>query len=270
LVARVFSSVIVAWAFQEPMGGHMPLVVGASSAYIHGLEAHAMIDTTTPKGKLIAAAFMLAETRDWADISLLEIADAAGMPLDEVRRAVGSKGQIISTFMRLVDDEMLKRAPTRVAVDARRDALFEVIMSRFDVLAPYKTALRSIAKAAPADTSLVMPYLNAQRWMLTAAGISADGVSGLVRTGGLASLYHSVFKTWLDDEDAGLARTMAALDRRLRRGESTIKSFDSAVAGVGRIATDLPGVLSETLGAIFKRRPTAGDAESNTHTPPKN
>ncbi len=216
-----------------------------------------MIDTTTPRGKLIAAALKLAETRPWAEVSLLDIADAAALPLDEVRRAAGSKSQIIALFMRLVDDEMLKRAPTKVAEGARRDALFEVIMSRFDVLLPYKTALRSITAATPADTTLLMPYLNAQRWMLTAAGIDADGPAGLVRTGGLGSLYSSVFRTWLADDDPGLARTMAALDRRLRRGESTIKSFESAVSGVGRIATDLPGVLSETLGSIFKRRPGA-------------
>lgn len=221
-----------------------------------------MIDTTTPRGKLVAAALKLAETRPWGEISMLDIADAAQMPLDEVRRAVGSKSQIISAFMRMVDDEMLKRAPTKFGEGVRRDALFEVIMSRFDVLAPYKAALKSITKAGPTDTSLIMPYLNAQRWMLTAAGIDADGPAGLVRTTGLASVYTSVFRTWLEDEDPGMARTMAALDRRLRHGESTIKSFENAVAGVTRIATDLPNVLSETLGSIFKRRPAAANANA--------
>ena len=220
-----------------------------------------MIDLTTPKGKLIAAAFKLAETRPWSEVSMLEIADAAGLPLDEVRRAAGAKSQILAGFMRLVDDEVLKRAPTKVAEGARRDALFEVIMSRFDVLAPYKIALKSIAKAAPADTTLIMPYLNAQRWMLTAAGISADGPTGLIRTSGLASLYASVFRTWLDDDDPGLARTMAALDRRLRRGESTIRTFDDTVAGVTRIASDLPGVISQTLGNIFKRPAKADEVK---------
>ena len=226
-----------------------------------------MIDLTSPKGKLIAAALKLAETRPWGDISLLEIADAAHMPLDEVRRAFGAKSQILAGFMRLVDDEVLKRAPTKVADGARRDALFEVIMSRFDVLAPYKPALRSIAKAAPADSTLIMPYLNAQRWMLAAAGINADGPAGLVRAGGLATLYASVFRTWLDDEDTGHARTMAALDRRLRRGESTIRSLDDAVAGVTRIVTDLPGVLSQTLGSILRRTAkseTAKPADGDT------
>ena len=222
-----------------------------------------MIDTTTPKGKLIAAALKLAESRAWADISMLEIADAAGMPLDEVRRAFGAKSQLLAAFMRTVDDEVLKRASTKVAAGARRDALFEIIMSRLEVLEPYKTALKSIAKAPPADTTLIMPYLNTQRWMLTAAGINADGASGLLRTGGLGSLYASIFRTWLSDDDPGLARTMAALDRRLRRSESAIRTFDDTVAGVTRIATDLPGVMAETLGSIFKRRPARGAAPTD-------
>ncbi len=216
-----------------------------------------MIDTTTPKGKLIAAALKLAETRAWADITMLDIADAAGMPLDEVRRAFGAKSQLLAGFMRLVDDDVLKRAPTKITDCSRRDALFEVIMSRLEALTPYKAALKSIAKAPPADTTLIMPYLNTQRWMLTAAGINADGASGLIRTSGLGSLYASVFRTWLDDEDPGLARTMAALDRRLRRSESAIRSFDDTLSGVARIATDLPNVVAETLGSIFKRRPRA-------------
>ncbi len=216
-----------------------------------------MIDTATPRGKLVSAALTLAASRPWNEISLLEIADAAQMPLDEVRRTVGAKSQVLASFMRMVDDEVLKRAPTKVVDGARRDALFEVIMNRLEVLEPHKAALRSITKTAPTDTTLLMPYLNMQRWMLTAAGINADGPSGLLRTGGLGSLYASVFRTWLEDDDPGLARTMAALDRRLRRSESAIRSFDDTVAGVTRIATDLPNVVAETLGSIFKRRPRA-------------
>lgn len=226
-----------------------------------------MIDLTTPKGKLIAAALRLAETRPWRDVTMLEIADAAQLPLDEVRRAYGSKSQLLAGFMRLVDDEVLKRATTKVAAGARRDALFEVIMSRLEILEPFKLALKSIAKAPPSDTSLIMPYLNAQRWMLTAAGINADGASGLLRTGGLGSLYASVLRTWLDDDDPGLARTMAALDRRLRRGERAIKSFDDTVNGVTRVATDLPKVLAETLGSLFKRHPSPPSASPSAPEP---
>jgi hypothetical protein len=41
----------------------------------------------------------------------------------------------------------------------------------------------------------------------------------MVRAQGLALLFASVLRTWIDDQDRGLARTMAALDRALARGQ---------------------------------------------------
>ncbi|HEX2257777.1 MAG TPA: TetR/AcrR family transcriptional regulator, partial [Afifellaceae bacterium] len=39
------------------------------------------------------------------------------------------------------------------------------------------------------------------------------------RAQGLALVWARVMRVWLDDDDPGLARTMAALDRRLREAE---------------------------------------------------
>jgi hypothetical protein len=55
--------------------------------------------------------------------------------------------------------------------------------------------------------------------MLTAAGIGAAGPKGMIRAQGLALLYANVMRTWVDDDDEGLARTLAALDRELARGQ---------------------------------------------------
>jgi hypothetical protein len=55
--------------------------------------------------------------------------------------------------------------------------------------------------------------------MLAAAGISASGPRGMLRAQGLAALFGGVLRTWISDEDPGLARTMAALDRALGRGQ---------------------------------------------------
>jgi hypothetical protein len=56
-----------------------------------------------------------------------------------------------------------------------------------------------------------------------------------VKVAGLASVYASVFRTWLDDDDPGLARTMAALDRRLRRGERTFARIEDGLDLVRRM-----------------------------------
>jgi hypothetical protein len=41
----------------------------------------------------------------------------------------------------------------------------------------------------------------------------------MMRAQGLALLFSSVLRTWVRDDDPGLARTMAALDRALARGQ---------------------------------------------------
>ncbi len=212
-----------------------------------------MIDNATPKGKLIEAALRLAETRKWSDITLLDIAEAANMPLVEVRKAAGSKSQLLAGFMRAIDDQVLKAVTARSADQPARDQLFEVIMARFDALTPYKAAVKSIHASGMTDTTLIMPFLNSQRWMLTAAGVQVDGPAGLVRTLGLGSLYAAVFSTWIEDDDPGMARTMAALDRRLRSGERTLSTLDGAMNTVHRIVTDIPAVFR----AACTRRPAA-------------
>ncbi len=84
--------------------------------------------------------------------------------------------------------------------------------------------------------------LNSNYWMLAAAGIGGEGLRGSARVAGLAALSAQVFDVWLDDDDPGLSKTMAALDKRLRRAERTVSSVEDTVATAKRIACSLiPG-----------------------------
>ncbi|MGA7118343.1 MAG: hypothetical protein WBY12_14235, partial [Hyphomicrobium sp.] len=78
-----------------------------------------------------------------------------------------------------------------------------------------------------------------QAWMLHAAGVRTDGVLGTSRVTGLASVYASVMQTWLEDDDPGSARTMAALDRRLKRGEQSMRMLTDIFEGADHIASRL-------------------------------
>ena len=196
-----------------------------------------MIDQSTLRGRIIAATMKLASERPWKDVTLLDIAEATGVTLVDLKQEFASKSEILSAFTRAVDDEVLRRAPKRDASTSPRDAIFEILMSRFDVLAPYKAAICSIAGGARTpDPAFVCTVLASQHWMLQAAGIDTSGVSGGMKVGGLAGVYASVLRTWLKDDDPGLARTMAALDRRLRRGERTLSNIEDVKAGLCRVA----------------------------------
>jgi ubiquinone biosynthesis protein COQ9 len=206
-----------------------------------------MLDQTTRKGRILAAALACAAAKSWAEVTLSDIAEAATLPLAEFRDEFASKTEIIAALVRAVDDEVLKRAAKPGEGQEKRDALFDIVMTRFDVLGPHKAALKSIHASGPADFALAGPFLSSQHWMLEAAGIATDGPTGALRVAGLGLAYASVFRTWLEDDDAGLARTMAALDRRLRRGERTLGGIDSVASALNRFASDAPGFLRSVL-----------------------
>jgi AcrR family transcriptional regulator len=222
-----------------------------------------MLDQSSPKGRILAAALQCAAARSWGDVTLIEIAEAAGLTLVDLRKEVGSKTAILAALLRAVDDEVLKRAPRRAEGQSARDVLFDIVMTRFDVLGPYKKALQSIHASGGADLALAGPVLASMRWMLEAAGIGTDGATGSLRITGLATVYASVFRTWLEDDDPGHARTMAALDRRLRRGESAIRNVEQVTSVVQRLATDGPAFLR----SVFRGRPPPPPSEPGQGTP---
>ena len=53
-------------------------------------------------------------------------------------------------------------------------------------------------------------------------GIGAAGLPGIVKVKGLAAIYMSVLRVWLNDDSEDMAKTMSALDRALRRAECII------------------------------------------------
>jgi AcrR family transcriptional regulator len=217
-----------------------------------------VIDQTTQKGRILNAALASAAQKDWAKVTLLDVAESASLRIGDMRGEFNSKDAILAALLRAVDDEVLKQAPRRAEGQGARDALFDSVMTRFDVLAPYKAALQSIYASGAADFALAGPYLSSQHWMLQAAGIGTEGPLGGLRVSGLALIYASVFRTWLDDDDPGLARTMAALDRRLRRGESAVRTFEQVGGAAYQLASDTRGFLRTVLRAAAVRGTDTG------------
>jgi AcrR family transcriptional regulator len=185
--------------------------------------------------KIIDAFLSLARDVDWAELNVAAIADKANVSLSVLRRTYDGKLAILEDHLRHVDARVLDALDDESAEESTRDRLFDVLMQRFDVLAPHKTALRRLRGAAIRDPLLAAAFarlvLVSQSWMLAAAGISTSGLGGIVRAQGLAVAYARVFHTWLDDDDVGLAKTMASLDRTLRRGERALNRLEC----VGRI-----------------------------------
>jgi hypothetical protein len=169
----------------------------------------------------------LAADRPWNDIELTDIAEEAGIGLAELRDLFPSKGAVLGAFSRKIDRQVLEGRSDDLSGEPARERIFDVMMRRLDAMAPYKRALRRIAYGLRFDplalAALNQNGLNSQRYMLAAAGVSTEGPLGLFKVQGAVMIFANTMETWFTDDDPTLARTMARLDRELRRGERAIE-----------------------------------------------
>jgi AcrR family transcriptional regulator len=183
---------------------------------------------------IVDAALRLAAEKPWQEISLVAVAEASGLGLAELARHVSGKAQILEAFARRMDSRLLASLASDPVEGDAHDRLFDVMLRRFELLAPYKAAIANIAKApaeGPAEwLQLLASSLTTQGWMLAAADIKLSGFAGDAARLGLAKIAVDTLRIWLKDDDAGLTRTMAALDRKLRDGEALMKRLETPIA----------------------------------------
>ncbi len=184
----------------------------------------------SPKDRIIDAVLELAAERDWNDFGLTEVAARAGLSLAELRDAFPSKGAALAGFSRRIDRIVLDGTTADLAEETGRERLFDVLMRRLDAMAPYKMGLESVSEWVRSDAlaaaALNGVALNSMRFMLAAAGLGSEGRTGAVKLQGLVIAWARVLDIWFTDHETGMARTMAALDRELLRGETLSARVD--------------------------------------------
>lgn len=197
----------------------------------------------------IDALLELLADREWADISLQDIAAKAGVSLAELRGAFPSKGAVLGGFAKRIDQEVLKPAP-EIEGQVARERLFDVMMRRFDALKRHKAAIRSARRGLMADplaaTSWNKVEVNSAQWMLAAAGIKDSGPYAALKAQGLAVIFANVLGTFLDDDDPDLTKTMRDLDKQLRRAERMVETGDMVQKAVEPVLSAFHRLIGDT------------------------
>jgi AcrR family transcriptional regulator len=174
---------------------------------------------TSDRDKAVDALMALLAEHSFEQIGLAEVAGQAGIKLSQLRAEFGSTLAILAAHIKDIDRAVLAGGDADMAEEPVRERLFDVLMRRLEALAPYKEAMRSILRSARRNPGLALALnamaVRSQHWMLEAAGIGASGPRGALRAQGAALMYARVLLVWVDDDKAGLDRTMAALDRGL-------------------------------------------------------
>lgn len=206
------------------------------------------------RDRIIDATLQLAAERPWSEVRLPDIAAASELPLRQIYEEFGSRSEILAAYSRRIDAAVLgeDEMSAEITEESPRDRLFEVLMRRFEAMQPHRAALSSILacySCQPTDSLSALPQLGrSMAWMLTAARISPEGWRGLLRIKGVSAIWLATLRVWLKDDSEDMAKTMAALDRNLRRAENLLSRLprrrrrgSAEDAGAGAEASADPG-----------------------------
>lgn len=182
---------------------------------------------------LIDAALALAAEMPWSKVTLAAVAARAGVALTDCYPRHRDTGSILRAFGRRIDRAVLAGDDPSLMAEPPRDRLFDVLMRRFEALAPHRAALRSIVATDRRDPlaalARVPDFLRSMDWMVAAAGLDGGGIAGFIRRRGAAAVFLAVLPTFLDDESEDLGKTMAALDRQIARGDRLMRSLPAGL-----------------------------------------
>ncbi len=209
------------------------------------------------KTAIIEALLELAGERNWEDITISDVATRANVSLSTFRELFPSKGAVLAAFSRKIDRIVLDGTGDDLIGEPAKERLFDVLMRRLDILAPYKLGLEGVFAWARRDplaaAALNGVVVNSMRFMLEAANIDTEGAVGALKLQGLALAWTRVLSAWFGDDDKGLAATMAALDRELTRGGRFVERAED----LNRLASPLFSLAR----AVFDGRRVSSDRD---------
>ena len=191
-------------------------------------------EARAPRDRIVDALMGLAAERPYGEIGIADIAERAEVTLAEFRDLFPSKGAILAAFAKRIDRTVLDGVGTELDDEPVRERVLDILMRRFDALLPYRDALRSIGRDLRGDplsmAAMHQVAMNSQRFMLAAAGVDTQDALGPLKLQGAVAVFARAFETFLDDDEEGLARTMARLDRELDKGERLLRLADDVHA----------------------------------------
>jgi AcrR family transcriptional regulator len=135
-----------------------------------------MVHSSSLVDRAAEAALALAADRRWDQISLRDIALAAGAPLADLYAEAPGKIALLDHLSRTLDRQALASAEADGSA-ATIDRLFEAVMARLEAMEPHRIALIAMAKSE-GMLALAPRLPRTAKALLEAAGIDTGGVRG--------------------------------------------------------------------------------------------
>ena len=170
---------------------------------------------------LARAALAVAGSSAWRTLTLLDLARAAGRPVSDFYGA--SMGEAADCVEEAFDRAISDNLEALDASQTVRDRLFDLVMKRFEAMEPHRAAILAMEAGVDRDPILLTAqhqrHVRCARWVLALAGLEADGMTGNARAQGLGVIIGQARSAWRGDDAGDFTKTMASLDKNLRRAE---------------------------------------------------
>jgi AcrR family transcriptional regulator len=183
------------------------------------------------RDKILDSFLGLVAERGYGEVSLNDVAMAAGLGQAELYRLYPDRLALVQGFLSRIDGEVLAGTPIELDPEETvRDRLFDMLMRRFDALKPHRAVLASIRRAGLRDPMMALVLgpatMRSMAGMLEAAGVRGGGLPAVIRQNALFAIYADASRVFEKDETADLSKTMAALDSRLKTAERWAQTLD--------------------------------------------
>ncbi|MGE3302221.1 MAG: hypothetical protein AB7M12_03835 [Hyphomonadaceae bacterium] len=168
------------------------------------------------------AALALAAERGWRGTTVFDIAARAALPVADLAPLTPADA------FDCVDELMDRAAAVGIIPPdlsmSPRERVFDAAMRRFEAMQARRAGVLALEAALDRDPAArAAAFARAgrtARWLLALAGEADEGVLGASRAQVLAFALGQAKAAWRRDDAGDYARTMAALDKALRRNES--------------------------------------------------
>ena len=180
---------------------------------------------------LLVLAFEIIAATGWRGFTFTELAERSNLELTDIRKTFSGRTGLLDALNQRLDHAMLAVEGDDMEGLPPRDRVFELLMSRFEAMTPLRAGLCRLIKDARFDPGLIaMTACRLERslaWLQDAAGLPlGQGSSPLAAVRRrlqrrlLGAVYLQTLNVWASDDSPDLAKTMASLDKQLRRIES--------------------------------------------------
>ena len=176
----------------------------------------------------------------WSDFTLAALARNQEIEELELEKLFSDKVGLLQAFSEFIDEQILANLDPDILDPgiSIRERLLEIMLVRFDVLAPYKDGVCELLKVTGKDPKMFVVAAKAirisMRSSLEAAGVSTRGIRGNIKIKGLAAVFLLGMRTWSKEERNDITATTRILDDRLKWAESIAKSLGLVMENSGQ------------------------------------